>query len=74
MLTHIDANTCEAVGHGARRPEDVAVSVAMSTDGAVWLSDQGGARAVVDHHPGDGPGNFARSEHHAHRVLRHQAP
>ena len=44
MPQPIDMNACEAVGNGARRPEDVAVSV----DGAVWLSDQGGACAMID--------------------------
>ena len=44
MLTPIDMNACEAVGHGARRPEDVAVSAG----GEVWLSDQGGACAMID--------------------------
>ena len=44
MLKPIDLNTCERVGLGARRPEDVAVSA----DGEVWLSDQGGACARID--------------------------
>ena len=51
MLRPIDMNTCEAGGHGARRPEDVAVSA----DGEVWLSDQGGACAMID-----GPGALVR--------------
>ena len=39
MLTPIGMNASEAVYRGARRLEEVAVSV----DGEVWLSDQAGA-------------------------------
>ena len=45
-------NTCEAVGHGARRPEDAAVRA----KGEVWLPDQGGACAMID-----GTGALVRS-------------